>query len=148
MRAERGSKIDGREKLRRTFKALPERVRKETVAAVVKSAEELADTQRRLAPSPGSGPYATGDLRDSIAVTGPGGTTPPYSQPGGSTRVEDHQAVVTVGNTDVRYGHLVEYGTAKAPAQPFFWPAYRILKKRLLARISRAGRKAIRESAK
>ena len=51
---------------------------------------------------------------------------------------------MTVGNHTVRYPHLVEHGTANAPAQPFFWPAVRSLQKRINNRINRAARKAIR----
>lgn len=87
----------------------------------------------------------TGDLVDSIEVTGPGGTTPAYSQPGGSRIANELEAIVTVGNHAVRYPHLVEYGTALAPAQPFFWPSVRSLQKRINNRINRTARKAVRE---
>ena len=34
-------------------------------------------------------------------------------------RADSEGAVlITVGNSDVRYAHLVEYGTANSPAQP------------------------------
>ncbi|WP_158693525.1 phage portal protein [Neorhizobium alkalisoli] len=44
------------------------------------------------------------------------------------------------------YPHLVEYGTADTDAQPYFWPALRLLRKRLQQRIDRAGRKAVRDA--
>ncbi len=91
-------------------------------------------------------PVESGALRDSIAVTGPGETTPSYSQPGGSQVAAENQVLVTAGNTAVRYAHLQEYGTAHAPAQPFFWPAYRLFKKRLAGRIKRSISKAVREA--
>lgn len=87
----------------------------------------------------------TGELIDSIQMTPAGQSTPPYSQPGGSRIVPENAVVVTVGNSDVRYPHLVEYGTAEAPAQPFFWPAYRLLKTRIKRRTARGIRKAVRE---
>lgn len=57
--------------------------------------------------------------------------------------------MVTAGNTNCRYPHLVEYGTAKhGAAQPFFWPAYRLMKDREKRRIKNAIRKAVKENWK
>ncbi|HWL30176.1 MAG TPA: HK97-gp10 family putative phage morphogenesis protein [Burkholderiaceae bacterium] len=116
--------------------------RKSINKALMSSAEELAAMQRHLAPED------TGALKDSITVTGPGQMTPPYSQPGGSRVAGENEVIVTAGDTDTRYPHLVEYGTAHAEAQPYFWPAVRLLRKRLQQRIDRAGRKAIRDAWK
>jgi HK97 gp10 family phage protein len=60
--------------------------------------------------------------------------------------VPENAVVVTVGNKDVRYAHLVEYGTSQAPAQPYFWPAFRLLRKRIQNRVKRAIAKAVREA--
>ena len=88
----------------------------------------------------------TGELIDSITYTTAGNTTPPYSEPGGSRVVPENAVAVTAGNTKVRYPHFVEYGTSKMAAEPFFWPAYRLLKKKLSARIKRSASKAVREN--
>lgn len=130
-----------RERVEKRFRALPGELQKNIADAVVKGADDVAGQARRFAP------VDSGDLRDSITVTGPGGTTPPYSQPGGSQTMGPMQSMVTVGNTDVRYPHLVEYGTQEAKAQPFFWPAYRLLKKRVVRRIKTAVGKALRRDA-
>jgi HK97 gp10 family phage protein len=135
---------DDLKSLQRRLEAIPIAVREAVMPALEKSGNELADTMRQLAePS-----RDTGDLIASIAVTTAGNTTPPYSQPGGSKVVPANAVVVTAGNTEVRYPHLVEYGTTKAPAQPFFWPAYRLLKKRMSNRIKRSISKAAREGWK
>ncbi len=118
---------------------IPVAVRAAVIPAVQAGAQEIAIVQRLLAPE------ASGALKASIAVTGPGETTPPYSQPGGSRAARQTEALVTAGNSDVRYAHLVEHGTAAAPAQPFFWPGFRLTRKRASARIKRAMSKAIRE---
>lgn len=129
-------------KFQKRLQAIPRAVRDAVTPALIKGAEEIATRAKRNArPS-----KDTGALIASIAVTPPGGTTPAYSQPGGANRVPENQATVTVGNTDVRYGHLVEYGTTKAQAQPFFWPAVRAVGKRARNRVTRAMRKAIREA--
>lgn len=85
---------------------------------LIKGAGDVAAAQRQLAPKD------TGDLADSIAVTLPGQSTPPYSQPGGNRVAGENQVIVTAGNTDVRYAHLVQYGTSKTAARDYFWAPY------------------------
>lgn len=121
------------------MRAIPKEVREAVKPALVKSGEELAGSMRALVP------VDEGDLRDSIAVTGPGETTPPHSQPGGSFTVDENQVVVTAGDEDARYPHLVEFGTPKANAQPFFWPAFRSNRKRSSNRIKRAMAKSVKD---
>ena len=122
------------------MQAIPRAARQAVKPALVKAAEDVANLQRALAPE------KTGDLKASITVTGPGEATPPYSQPGGSMVAPPNTALITVGNTDVRYPHLQEFGTSHHEAQPFFWPGFRMGRKRALNRIKRAIGKAIREA--
>lgn len=130
----------GLAKFQRRMRAIPKAAREAVQPALVKQAAALASTMRAVAPKD------TGDLAGSIAVTGPGQATPPYSQPGGSMMVGENQAAVTVGNSDVRYAHLVEYGATKNAAKPFFWPTVRLHQKKAAAAIKRAIGKAIREA--
>lgn len=123
----------------RRLAAIPEAVKQSVAPALLKSGEELRDRMRALAPE------RTGALKASIEVTPPGHATPPYSQPGGMTVVPENAVYVTAGNEDVRYPHLVEYGTTEAAAQPYFWPAYRLSRKRIATRVKRAIGKAVRE---
>lgn len=133
---------------------MPVAARRAVVPALEKSADEIAAVMQATAP------VDDGDLRDSIKVTGPGLSTPPYSQPGGSMVVPELTVAITAGNSEVRHAHLVEHGTAPhanggalggtqhpgtAP-QPFFWPSFRLVRKRALARIKRAVGKAVREA--
>lgn len=136
-------------------KLIPEAAKKAVQKAVVDAGQDMAELAYSLAPTD------DGDLRKSIEVTGPGGKTPPYSQPGGSRQAGEFEAIVTAGNTKVRYAHLVEFGAAPhaaggrfagsqhpgAKAQPFFFPAYRATKKRMQSKISRAINKAVKEAA-
>lgn len=130
----------GLSRFQKRMRAIPKAVRESVHPALVKGAEEIAATARRLAPE------ETGALKESITVTGPNQPTPAYSQPGGARMVGENQAAVTVGNSKVRYAHLVEYGTTKAPAKPFFWPAFRSQRKRAANRIKRAMSKAVRDN--
>lgn len=116
--------------------------REAVLPALMKSGNELAAAQKALAETSRD----SGALIDSIEVTAPGQHTPPFSQPGGSRVAGETEVLVTVGNEDVRYAHLVEYGTARAEAQPFFWPALRLLRKRLQNRINRAAKKAVKDA--
>lgn len=131
----------GRERLRKRLDGIPKDVRRAVEPALIAAADEIAGGMRGLAPR------LTGALIDSIEVTGPGGTTPAYSQPGGSQQVPENAVAITAGNSAVRYAHLVEYGTRKAHAQPFFWPAYRLFKNRAKRKISTAIRKAVKASS-
>jgi HK97 gp10 family phage protein len=147
--------VEGLKKLNEKLKRIPVTAKNAARDAVTQGATEIATLQKNLAP------VDEGDLRDSITVTPPGGTTPPYSQPGGSRTAGPVQAIVTAGNTKVRYAHLVEFGTAPHvnagafagtqnpgfKAEPFFWPAYRALRTRVKGRISRNINKAIKAEA-
>lgn len=124
----------------RRMRAMPKAARQAVQPALATGAYEIADIIEALAPED------TGDLKNSVAVTLGGNATPPYSQPGGSQVVPENAAAITVGSTDVRYPHLVEYGTRKTEAQPFFWPGFRLGRTRALNRIKRAIGKAIRET--
>lgn len=133
------SNSDQLKRLQRRMEAIPRAVREAVQPALKASADEMAASMANLAP------VDSGALKDSIAVTPAGQTTPAYSQPGGSKLVPENSVAITVGNTDVRYPHLVEYGTKDTSPQPFFWPAFRLLRKRAERRIKRAITKAVRD---
>lgn len=115
------------------------------------TADEMVDLAQSYVP------VHTGKLRDSIVATGPGETPPAYAQGAGSGPVPEGAFAVSAGNTKVRYAHLVEYGTKPhvnqgefkgsqnpgARRQPFFWPAYRIVQKKMRARANKALKAAI-----
>lgn len=131
-------------RLTRRLQAIPVAVKEAVIPALIQSGNELANRMKALVP------VETGDLRDSITVTPPGGTTPPFSQPGGSRVAAENQVLVTAGDEDVRYPALVEYGHrtpdgGSVPAHPYFWPAFRLSRKRIANRTTRAVRKAVRD---
>lgn len=127
------------------MEAIPLAVREAVKPAPAKSGNEIADMMRHLAP------VDSGALKESIAVTLPGNVAPAYSQPGGSRVAGETEVLVTVGDHEVRYAHLVEYGHSNGfggsivPPHPFFWPAFRLARKKAENRIKRAIGKAIRE---
>ncbi|XKM39124.1 HK97-gp10 family putative phage morphogenesis protein [Rhizobium ruizarguesonis] len=131
---------DGLDDLMKAFDRVKKAPRQQITKTLVASANELADAQQHLAPKD------THALANSITVTEPGELTPAYSQPGGSRVAGETEVIVTAGNSEVRYAHLVEYGTSDTEAQPYFWPALRLLRNRLQQGIDRAGRKAVKDA--
>lgn len=134
--------------------AIAPEIRAKLVPALTKSAQEVAGRAEALAEAS----RRTGSLIDSIVVTKPGETTPPYAEGGASVQAGELQALVTVGNEGARHGHLVEFGTGPRqkkdgsstgamPAQPFLLPAWRLSKPRVDRRINRAIREGIKAAA-
>lgn len=131
-------------RLRNRLLAIPAAVRQATQPALVKQADAIAATMRGLAPDdPTTGEP---DLKTSIEVTPAGQQTPFYSQPGGNMTVPENAVAITAGGEEVRYPHLLEYGTTKMAAQPYFWPAFRLHRKKAQAAIKRAAGAAVRKN--
>lgn len=132
-------KIQNRERLRRKLAALPKAVKEEVRKGLAVSAAEIVDLQKRIVP------VDTGNLRASIGWEYGDQQRIKYSQGVGG----DHELSVRIsaGDTFARHAHLIEFGTVKMRAQPFFYPAYRLGKKRAKSRISRATNKAARKVA-
>lgn len=150
------TKLEGRERLLAKMRSLPSEVRSAIKQALAEGADEITDMQKRLAP------VDTGKLRDSIKQTWGGGKTR-YASLSASAGAGDPDLTVkiTAGDSGVRYAHLLEFGTAPhingglfagsrhpgTNAQPFFYPAYRALRKRVKSRITRATTKAAKKVA-
>lgn len=152
------ARIEGRVRMRKVLKILPKTVRARLRVAVLKGAEGVADIQRRLAP------VRTGALRDSIKVTPGDEDIPAYTSLKSKRTSPDPElaAIITAGNRDVRYPHLVEHGTAPhvnegqfagtanpgTRPRPFFFPGYRAGRKRAQNLINRAARQGIKDGLK
>lgn len=153
------AKIDRRKELLRKLAALPDNVRAAVKPAIRQGAEEVVAMQKRLTP------VRSGNLRASVTATF-GGALPRYASLRSASASDrgdpDLTAVITAGNDLVRYAHLVEFGAAPhiaggmfegaqhpgAKAEPFFYPGYRAVRRRVKTRISRAIGKAVRGTAK
>ncbi len=158
------TKILRREKLLAKLKALPAEARSAIKQALAEGADEITDMQKRLAPVSTRGNHGNppGALRDSIKQTWGGGRER-YSSLNayGGSGDPDLTVRISAGNSKVRYAHLVEFGTAPhvnggkfagtlnpgSKAQPFFYPPYRALSKRVKSRITRATNKAAKKVA-
>lgn len=135
------SRLKGSAELERRLLEIPYEVLRELRPALLAGAHDIADAMEALVPE------KDGDLLGSIAVTGPNETTPAYASGGGSITLQANQAAVTVGNTDVRHGHLQEFGTVNHEAQPFMRPAFRLKKAKVMRRIAAAVSKAIKKAS-
>ena len=132
-------------KMRRQWtEKLPRELRGRLWKAVNTGANEVADMQRRLAP------VDSGDLKDSIKVVRPGDNWKP-DNPNvrgvtiGATAKGSVSAAVVAGDAKAWYARLVEHGTRRSRAAPYFFPAWRALKRRVTGRVSRAFRAAVKE---
>jgi HK97 gp10 family phage protein len=155
------SRIERREALLRKLKALPPQARSRMRQAIAEGADEIVAMQKRLVP------VRTGKLRDSIKATfgaKPAGSSAGLSAGGAVAGDPDLTVWITAGGGPREsgwYARFVEFGTAPhtaggkfenarhpgTKAQPFFYPAYRALRRRTKARITRAITKSAREVA-
>ncbi|KFG68701.1 HK97-gp10 family putative phage morphogenesis protein [Microvirga sp. BSC39] len=133
--------VEGIAALRAKLRALPKAAKDEIRAALAQSAEEMAAMARRLAP------VESGALRASIGWTF--GQAPKGSMvlAEGSSDEAELRVTVYAGSDKAFYSRWQEFGTAKMAANPYFFPSYRSLRRRIRGRITRATRKAARSVA-
>ena len=130
--------IQGLDQLKRKLAALPQQTRRDLREALDKGADELVALQKNLVP------IDSGDLRDSIRKEAGNHDLQVRVVAGGETTTKP---VREGQEQSFDYALGVEFGTSDAEAQPFFFPAYRALRRRIRSRISRATRKAAQRVA-
>lgn len=140
------------QRLQQRMDRIPKAVRRAVRPAIEASAQELVARQKALVP------VDTGALRASIGyVFGEAPktrATGAFRPSGGPTLDADLKASVFAGNDGAYYARWVEFGTQPhdghpgASPRPFFYPAFRLTRKRATARIQRAVSKAVREGWK
>jgi HK97 gp10 family phage protein len=155
------TRVLNRDRLNRKLAAIPELFKPEIRKAMEKSAAEIVSMAKGLVP------IDFGDLQESIGWTW-------GEAPEGSVIIAQSQGasdmVITVyaGSKVAYYARWVEFGTAASQAgerivrsgrarvsggsfgmqaQPFFFPAYRTVRKRVRGRVKRAVTKAAKQAA-
>lgn len=118
-------KMVGLARLKRRLAAMPVKARQKMRDALVASAEELVRSQKALAERN----RHSGDTIDSIQF-----------------KTGDHDLQIKVFS-DFFASRWEEFGTVKTPAIPFFFPPYRILRKKIKSRARSAVRAAVKEAA-
>jgi len=125
--------VRGKDQLFRALNKSIPGVNQELKAELAKTGEEFAGTARRFAPR-----GVTGELLASINWVWTKNTQADNSRSPAIVVM----AGATPENSDPYYAHFVEFGTENTPKQPFFFPAYRIVRKRFNARVAAAIRRA------
>lgn len=141
------AKILNRERLRAKLKALSPEIKRQIKPALERGAQEIADLAIHLVPVDTSAlknsiDWTYGEPPDSAVLTGGRRKTPLNPQ------ANDLKISVYAGNDLAYYARWVEFGTRSGQrAQPFFFPAYRALRKSVKNRIARAVKSAIKKVA-
>lgn len=128
---------------------IPKRVQEATRKAMEKGAEETVQMMKRLVP------FETGALRDSIGWTW--GDAPAGSFTIGTVGGREYgtmRITIYAGNEQTKVGsrkqfqlaRLQEFGTQAMAANPFFYPSWRAMRKRVKSRITREMKKAIQQA--
>jgi HK97 gp10 family phage protein len=127
--------VKGVRELNKAVAAMPKRVENAARKAMEKGADELVAMMKRLVP------VDSGDLRNSIAWKW--GEPPKGAIVLAESAPTERGLKITVYATDFK-ARWIEFGTVKMGAQPFFFPSYRSLRKRIRSRIQREMKKAIK----
>lgn len=133
--------VEGVDKLKRRWAAIPQKVRELTSKEMEQIAYDIVDDMYSLAP------HLTGDLAGSIGWTW--GEAPKGAMVLGKVAKNQYatmQITIFAGGGDQFYARFQEFGTVKMAANPFFFPAWRARKRSVKTRIGRAVGKAIRET--
>jgi HK97 gp10 family phage protein len=121
--------------------------------AMEMAAQEIVDMMKRLVP------IQHGDLQDSIGWTW--GNAPKRSI-SFSKNIAGNKITIFAGNEVAFYARWIEFGTAPhinegrfqgtehpgTPPRPFFYPAFRALRKKAKLTMAKAIRQAVRQIAK
>lgn len=129
------------QKLNRKLARLPDVSKEEMRLSLAVSAREMADMMEVLVPKD------SGKLAGSIGWTF---GEPPKGSIAAGMLVDKAGAIVATvyaGDKEAYYAKWVEFGTRKMSPQPFFFVAYRALKKRAKSRIKRGQTKAVKKVA-
>lgn len=134
-------KIERLDRFKRKLRMLSPATKAEIAIAIQKSADEITDLQKRLAPE------RTGKLKGSIGnrpVEGTENLAVELHAGGAATT----KPVRNGASATYDYALADEFGTTETTAQPYFYPAYRLGKKRAKARIARAATSAAKKVAR
>lgn len=141
-------KVRGAKSLVKKLVAMPAKARKEISEAIEKGATELVSLQKAAVP------VKTGRLKSSIKWQWGGHEI--YSALRGDAKLS---AVITAGGkattVPVRKGQSpsydyalgMEFGNKRSPSNPYFFPSYRLIKRRIKGRVTRAANKAAKTVA-
>ena len=132
--------VQGADAVQRILASLPDAITGPVQDAINQGGDDLAAQAKAIAPVAPEFETHPGQMRESIR------------------REDNGRALSTTVVCDARdkdgkpypahveYGHRTKAGR-HVPAKPFFWPSYRVAKKRIRSRISRAINKGVKSVA-
>jgi HK97 gp10 family phage protein len=124
------------EQFKQLMENIPKVVAKELQRVPFEQGLVLANAMKSAVPE---GTDAVRELRDSIRVEPGRRPLQVFVRAGGPTTTKRGK----LSGRPYDYALANEFGTQKMAAQPFFWPTYRLLKKRIRAAMARRARLAI-----
>lgn len=143
--------VEGLDRLKRKLtRTIPNTVVDATIKAMEQGADEVVAMMQRLAPKD------TGNLAKTIGWTWgdpPKGamvlSRSPKTGDGLVITIYAGDETTLVGErAQFQLARLQEFGTQSMKENPFFFPSWRALRKRVRGRVTRQMRKAVREGAK
>lgn len=120
---------------KRRLAQIPPKAKREAYAKLLEGAREMAGAMRSAAPT------KSGALAGSIRIETEEANLRVFLKAGGAATTRE---VRKGSGVSFDYARAQEFGTSDQPAQPFFWPSYRLLKKRVRSRAVRAIGKALK----
>lgn len=158
------AQIAGMPRLLRKLKVMPQVAQQEVRAVMAQQADELIGMMRRLAPK-----GATGNLKESIGWTW-GNKIPKGAMAIATAGKGNLTITIYAGSSKAYYARWVEFGTQAhalgrgsdvsrrrgrqtgpmhpgSTAQPFFFPSWRAMRKRIRKALRKASRDAARRVA-
>lgn len=135
-----------RVRLQRKMKAIPVEVRRALKAQNAVNAAEMVETVKGFM---GTFKDPTGTLKGSVKHQDVSDSTRISQRvsAGGASTTKPVRNSKKGGAPLYDYAVAQEYGTEGMPANPAFWPAWRLKRRRFKARMSRAAKKAIQGAA-
>lgn len=137
-------RFTNRDRLKRKVLAIPQDVKRAMKVQNAKNAGDLVQAMKGFAPKDDGTLVASITHEDDSDAT----RISQRVSAGGPTTTK---AIRKSGKgTAPKYDYALaqEYGTENQPANPFFWPSWRLYRRRLKARMTRATKKAIQGAVK
>lgn len=133
----------GMERLKRRLSRIPETVKKRAQSDLVLAGREINMRQRALVPKKDG--ILASTIRTEPLVDGTVGVS---ITAGGSATTKRVRKSEKGNSPTYDYALAQEFGTKNMPPNAFFWPGYRIEKKKAMRRVRAGVRRAMREAAK
>lgn len=141
--------VEGLDRFNRRMNAIPKRMREAVAEEMEKTAAEIVDKMRALAPKGRSQRlvnsigWTWGDAPKGAIVLGSVRGTRRRSR-GKNVGYAALRITIYAGGGSAFYAKFHEFGTVKMAASPFFYPSWRLYRRRVKSRINRAMKRALK----